>query len=107
MKPLQLQQGDVMLEQILFIPKTAIKKTSNQNKQYILAHGESNHYHAVEEEDGVEFYELNGTLFLKTEKEVELTHQEHNTITIKPGIYKIGRVREMDYTSLMERTVAD
>src|SRR3990167_6351737 len=104
---MQLQQGDVLLEKITTLPME-VKQKKADKRGFVFAEGEhTGHYHAVEEEDGVEFYELNGTLFLKTEKEVDLTNQEHNTITIEPGIYKIGRVREMDYTSLMERTVAD
>lgn len=104
---MQLQQGDVLIEKVNLIPKVAKKKKSDR-RGFVLAEGEhTGHFHAIADEEGVEMYEHEGTLFLKTDKEVSLTHQEHNTITIDPGIYKIGRVREMDYTQMMVRQVAD
>lgn len=104
---MQLQQGDVLLEAVSSIPSMAKKKKADK-RGYVLAEGEhTGHFHAITAEDGLEFYEHDGTLFLKTDHEVELTHQEHNTITVTPGTYKIGRVREMDYTQMMVRQVAD
>lgn len=103
----QLQQGDVLLEKIKSIP-TQAKKKKPEKRGYILAEGEhTGHFHAITAEEGIEFYEYEGTLFLRTDHEVELTHQEHNTVMVEPGTYKIGRVREMDYTQMMVREVAD
>lgn len=103
----QLQQGDVLIKKLDYLPK-GINKITADKRGLVLAEGEhTGHFHAIVAEEGVELYEHEGTLFLHTEKEVELTHQEHNTVTIAPGDYEIGRVREMDYTKMMTRPVAD
>lgn len=102
----QLQQGDVLLKRISSLP-TNLKKAKEDRRGIVLAHGENGHWHSIDVQDGVELYEQEGTLFLHTEKEVELTHQEHNTIKIPIGDYEIGRVREMDYTQMMVRPVSD
>ena len=64
----QLQQGDVLLKKINVIPSNA-KKLKSDKRGFVLAEGESTgHYHAVIEQEGVELYEHEDTLFLHVEK---------------------------------------
>ena len=101
-----IQQGDVCLEKSL-LPKNANKLKSDK-RGFVLAEGEhTGHFHAIVAEPGVELYEHEGTLFLTTNHEVELTHQEHNTITIPPGQYEVGRISEYDHFADASRIVAD
>jgi len=41
------------------------------------------------------------------QKKSELTHQEHNTIEIQPGIYTIDIVQEYDHFLEESRSVLD
>jgi hypothetical protein len=46
--------------------------------------------------DDIELYEKDSVLFIKTEKTVEVRHEEHRPVTLDPGIWKVGIVREYD-----------
>jgi hypothetical protein len=104
----QNQQGDVLLEKIDKLP-SGVQKVDT-GKTVILAEGETTgHYHGIEDK-GVLLY--NGTqgkryVHNTTKKAVTLTHQEHKPITVDPGIWEIGIVREHDYFQDMERKVVD
>ena len=96
-----IQQGDVV---IVRVEKIQGKKLNHLT----LAQGESTgHHHTITEGDA-ELYEQEGTLFLRVKsKEATLTHQEHNTVTIPKGDYKINIVREYDHFSEEARNVRD
>jgi len=96
-----LQQGDVLIKKVAEIKGKKLKHLT-------LAEGEfSGHSHTITEGDA-ELYEHEGTMFLKvTSEEATLTHQEHGTITIPRGDYKIDRVREYDHFFEESRTVQD
>jgi hypothetical protein len=95
------QQGDVV------IVKVAEVKGKKLN-HLTLAKGEATgHHHTITEGDA-ELYDHEGTLFLKVKSdEAILTHQEHNTITLPKGDYKIGIVREYDHFSEEAKNVQD
>ena len=95
MENLQIQQGDVLLSLIEFIPKSA-KKLNHLT----LAEGElTGHHHTVECEDQKALlFSDNGNLYLDVLGDsVELKHQEHLSVTIHKGKYKVGIVQEYDY----------
>jgi hypothetical protein len=77
----------------------------------VLAEGEiTGHYHAIEEEGGVALMEApDGKRFVVNsgKKPVVLTHQEHHPVTVAPGSYQIGIVREKDWFQDMVRNVVD
>lgn len=101
------QQGDVILVKRDEMPKNA-KPVEARGGLYVLAEGEhTGHAHTLEATPEVELREVNGTLWLKVVEASTLTHQEHHTQTIAPGIYEIGRVREVDPFTDEIRTVAD
>jgi hypothetical protein len=95
------QQGDVLLHKV-----TEIK--GKKLNHLTLALGEATgHHHTITKGDA-ELFDHEGTLFLRVNsKEAQLTHQEHNTITLPKGDYKIGIVREYDHFSEEARNVRD
>ena len=71
---------------------------------YILAKGEATgHDHRVKgyalsafDFSRLEIYEKDGVLYIKNEKTVIITHEEHKPITLEPGLWEVGRVNEYD-----------
>jgi hypothetical protein len=101
----QFQQGDVLGKRIEFLPE-GIKLVPLKNGLIVVMHGENGHTHAISDVDAL-FFEKDGKFYLKNEKAVTLTHEEHNHQTIEPGIWEIGQVREKDWLSGMTRPVID
>lgn len=94
------QQGDVLL-----FPVTEVKGKKIDNKP--LALGEvTGHCHAVTKGD-FQLYEDGGTLYLSAKSECALTHEEHGLVTVAPGEYRVGIVREYSYADEEARRVAD
>lgn len=103
MNKVQIQQGDVCLERIDKIPEGAI-----QIKAKPLALGEvTGHSHRIETPNLAEFFEISGTLFVRTKNAVRLVHEEHRPVVLDPGIWRVGIVREYDHFADMERQVQD
>ncbi len=96
-----LQQGDVILVKVSEIKGKKLK-------HLCLAKGEvTGHHHTITKGDA-ELYEYEGTLFLRVKsEEAELTHQEHNIVTIPKGDYKINIVREYDHFLEENKAVND
>lgn len=102
----QMQQGDVLIKRIESLPK-GVKKKERDNGHIILAYGEvTGHAHRIMDVDAL-FYEKDGKLYLKNEKPVTLTHEEHHQQVIEPGIWEIGQIQEKDWLSGMVRKVID
>ena len=53
------------------------------------------------------FFEKEGKFYLKNDKVVTVSHEEHKPIIIEPGIWEIGRVREKDWLLGMVGHVID
>jgi hypothetical protein len=99
------QQGDVIIEGINIVPRKAKKK--NRNGDVVVMEGEvTGHAHRIKNK-AVQMYEDAGVMFIESPEEFVITHEEHNPITIDPGIYKIGQVREWDHLEEIERRVVD
>lgn len=93
------RQGDVLLVPVTAMPAdtTPVKR---ENGLAILAHGEvTGHHHAIRH-DQVELVtsdqadELRMWLSVTADEPVALTHQEHDTIMVPPGIYQVIGQRE-------------
>lgn len=104
---IQLQQGDVLLKPIATLPKgAALVKPGKRG--HVLAEGEvTGYHHRIEEIDDAELYREGERMLLSVERATALKHEEHGTITVPPGVYEIGIVREWDYLQEMERKVVD
>lgn len=102
----QLQQGDVLLAQTK-LPEGA-KRVQPQGGTYVLVEGETTgHAHRVEAVPEVELYEHDGTLYLRVKDSADITHEEHNTVSVPRGTWEVGRVVEYDYDAEERRYVAD
>jgi len=109
------RQEDILLERIYEIPKQIINHHHQQQQQqtqdnYIIAHGESGNQHRMSK---------HVLIFEKPENKEEeryvqvlsqdtyLVHQEHKSIHIPQGIYKIRREREYNAFESAIRQVQD
>ena len=100
------QQGDVLIKKIEKLPSNAIE-VERKNGKLILAEGEATgHAHSIAAL-GAMLLKDNGAMFLRANEVVALQHQEHNTISIEPGVYKIDIVREYDHFAEEARKVRD
>jgi len=99
------RHGDVFIEKIEALPKKLKKKGNN-----VLLVGEvTGHNHRLqggviyEEQPTKENLWLAG--YFQIEAPTEVTHEEHKTIILNPGIYKFHHQREYDEQE--ERVVID
>jgi hypothetical protein len=117
-----LQQGDVLLH-CETIPPTARTKVLDP----VIERGEhTGHAHRLSFDMGHEQMREGGGLpkevnpkwehyldedtkkrYLRVLEPIDLTHEEHNKITIPPGDYRIGRVLEYDHFAEEARIVQD
>ena len=103
---LHTQQGDCLLELVTTVPKTA--KQIKLDGNLIVLRGEGVNTHTIEDVSGVEAYEQDGVMYLKTSKPVKLVHAEHGTTTLEPNkIYKRVIEREWDYFAEESRQTRD
>ena len=73
-----------------------------------LAEGETTgHFHAAVAADATVFDLGDGLLVLDAPSGTDVTHQEHGTITVPPGLYDRSIVREYDHASEEARQVVD
>ena len=94
------RQGDILLERIYEIPKQIMNHQQQQQQQtqdnYIIAHGESGNQHRMSKHvlifENPENKEERYVQVLS--QNTDLLHQEHKSIHIPQGIYKIRRERE-------------
>ena len=101
------RQGDILITPIRKIPR-GLREVPRENGRLVVAHGEvTGHAHVVEGEATLlasDVTELEET-FLRVETEAELVHDEHATIALPPGGYRVTRQRE--YSPEEIRQVAD
>jgi len=102
------RQGDVLVERIASLPKK-LKKIPRESRKVVLAHGEVTfHAHAIADEhvDLFETADEAGVTYLEVRGAVAaLTHQEHGTIELPPGNFRVTRQRE--YSPQEIRSVQD
>lgn len=106
MKPYIVRQGDVLLERVAKLPETA--KKQKVNGSVILAYGEATGHHHAIHKGSVRVYkepDTQVTYIEIAEAMAALEHQEHATIMLEPGVYKVGLQRE--YHPKEIRRVAD
>jgi len=103
---MQYRQGDVFIEKI---ESAELGPEIPKNDGVVLAYGEvTGHAHRIRDEGATLFHgkAANEDRFLRVLRPVNLLHEEHSTITLPPGLYRVRRQRE--WTDDMEpRVVAD
>ena len=96
------RQGDVMIQKVQFIPKTAVKQDT-----CVLALGEATgHAHQIKrgaylliDTDGAKYIDVIG-------RSAMVVHEEHGPITLKgPAVYRV--VQQREYTPTEIRNVMD
>ena len=77
----------------------------------IIAESEtSGNHHVIEMKAGVEFFEKDGTLYMRNTQPttVNCVHAgRHDTVDIPPSIWKRKIAKEFDYLTMEKRNVAD
>ncbi len=104
---LMFRQGDVLIARVARIPK-GLTQVPKDKGRVILAYGEvTGHAHAVLGD--VEFLAADladlEQRFLRVEVEAQIVHDEHDTITLPKGNYRV--IRQREYTPEAIRLVAD
>lgn len=107
-KATHYRQGDVLIERIGPMP-AKLKKVPREGGLIILAHGTATgHSHAIASQNAtlsrVEGDSSGMFLSVRTAK-AALKHEEHRTINLPPGNYRVSRQRE--YSPEAIRNVAD
>lgn len=99
------RQGDVLLMQVPELPPSA-EETSGDGNRIVLAYGEvTGHAHAVATTQA-RIYADKATRYLHVSDEgAALVHEEHATILLAPGVYRI--VHQREYVPNSSRFVAD
>ena|SRR5258708_31412975 len=95
------RHGDVIIAVVEAIPPEA-----RRSQRMVLAIGEvTGHSHRVEAPEKAEMWEYRGERFLKIGATTRVIHEEHQPITLEPGIYRVWQQRE--YTPEAIRRVVD
>lgn len=102
------RQGDVLVTSIAALPKS-LKPVARQGGRLILAAGKSTgHHHAIATKNCALFTAKAepGVLLLEVKAaRASLVHDEHSTITLPKGAYRVSRQRE--YSAAAVRRVED
>ncbi len=107
-KPILYRQGDVLIERVACVPAQAEKQ--KPSSVITLALGEATgHHHDLCSADPADWWKqgegLTEEKFIEVSERAEVTHQEHATISLPAGTYRIARQRE--YSPEAIRNVAD
>ncbi len=83
----------------------------SHNGSFVLAEGETTgHKHTISVNDMTDMVVkklADGSILLTLKTDGVLTHEEHKTLPIKKGTYKVVREREYDYYSMQANRVQD
>jgi hypothetical protein len=89
-----VRQGDVLLVPVDSIPKGASTIHSSVEGRNVLAYGEvTGHHHSVAVADS-ELVSAAEQVYLRIMSATTLDHQEHGSIALAPGNYRVVRQRE-------------
>ena len=117
--PFLARQGDVLVRAVDAATNTKLqeiweagraKLIERDNGRVVLAYGEvTGHSHAFHSPKVAMFMADRGLVgrYLKVDEAADLVHEEHDTITVPPGIYEVVRQREYDESAEQYRYVAD
>lgn len=93
-------QGDMLIRKIDKLPDN-VNALKSEDGNFVLAHSETGHNHVVKETPDVQFYQNANDNFIaylvvNNEAVVEhmRSHDTHESIMIKQGVYEIRRQRE-------------
>jgi hypothetical protein len=99
------RQGDIYIESVRCLPEGATKQFST-----VLADGElTGHSHRILDFRTASVFHLGVEMFVDvTADRAEVVHEEHGTIALNRGVYRVWRQREYDPTvTFRQRYVVD
>ena len=100
------RHGDLLFKTIDKLPKKCRKISEGVNN--VLALGEfTGHKHTLVTTAPVKILELGGQKFFEIKETAEVNHDEHKTIKLEPGIYRMTNEREYDYFLEESKKVVD
>lgn len=107
--PWHARQGDVLIVRADRIPSEA-KPKPRDGGRVILAYGEvTGHAHAIDDSPASPRAALldapSGETYLRVDALSQLVHEEHATIELEPGSYRV--IRQREYSPEAIRNVAD
>ncbi len=99
-----IRQGDVFLEPIEGLPSQAARRAD-----LVVAEGESTgHQHRILDPGSAQLLSFRGNLFLDVVAEfAQLVHDEHATVWLEHGQYRVWFQREYDPHAGVDRLVID
>lgn len=105
--PMICRQGDVLIMRVTNLPGDAIAQKRDESERIILAHGElTGHAHAIHDRGARLLETAARAVFLEiTDETASLVHEEHSTVSIPPGIYRV--LKQTEYSPEALRSVAD
>ena len=90
----QFRQGDVFIEQVRSLPDK-VKAGKREHGKIVLAYGEvTGHAHTIADKEAKSFVDSDGVLYLELGEDTAVDHQEHDTITLPAGFYRVSHQRE-------------
>lgn len=97
----QYRQGD-----IFFVSTDCVPGKGKRQEDGIIARGDvTGHVHRISDEAKAVLIIVSGVAYIRATEDTDIVHDEHHTITLPPGDYKVFRQRE--YTPDGWRQVAD
>src|SRR2546429_1290901 len=103
---MMFRQGDILLVRVDGEDPKGARIVERDGDSVVLAHGEvTGHRHRIRSR-AADLYEVEAERFLRVRASVDLSHDEHATIELRSGLYKIVRQREY-VPSSKPREVAD
>jgi hypothetical protein len=92
------RHGDVLIQEVAELPTGADQRS---DQAPVLAYGEvTGHSHRIETPTAVEFWVHFGPQgqqrFVRVLETTRIVHEEHQPITLEPGVYRFWQQREYD-----------
>jgi len=102
----EARQGDISFHTLKELPQDI--KEVEQNGTFVLARGEhTGHKHTITAPKLKIFQDAQGRYVLQVGEAATITHEEHKTITLRPGIWRQEQELERDPFLQRIREVAD
>jgi hypothetical protein len=99
------RQGDVLLLKVEELPPEASAEELPEPHRIVLAYGEvTGHAHALSTTHAA-IYQHEESRYLVAQPGATLVHEEHSSIVLEPGVYRV--VRQREYSPREVRLVAD
>lgn len=84
------RQGDLLFVQVPEVPKDAVEQSNG-----VLAFGEvTGHRHRIKDRVQAVMLVANAIAYVRAIQEADIVHEEHDTITLPVGDWKVVRQRE-------------